>query len=168
MGDLLLVRYHCFYTVGLATDVFQCFTNWFLYHSKVRDVNKSSEFSVVLPLPTIVKQKKPAAIAPWQAYSQLYFIKGTAFHAEVHSSYHDFKDGAESARSKYSHLFQNLNESTLSTIPWLQFYQAVMMECVKNANVDKLEAITQHIDNWYQNDITLGAKVHLPSGFGLS
>lgn len=108
-----------------------------------------------LPLSITHKQKKPSALVPWQAYSQLYFTKGSALHREVHADYADFKAGKSVTRSKYEHLFPNLEEDSLSTINWLPFYQAVMTERVKNASEVELTAVAEYIENRHQKELNI-------------
>jgi len=113
------------------------------------------EPSATLPLSVIPKRRKPVAIAPWQAYSHLYFKKGTALYTEVHTNYDDFKAGVEAVRSKYSHLFSDLDEAALSAVNWLPFYQAVMTERVKNANAEELATVNEYINDRHQKEVNI-------------
>jgi len=106
-------------------------------------------------LSIIQKQKKPAPLAPWQAYSHLYFKAGTALYKEVHTGFGDFKAGAEFARAKYSHLFPDFDEAALSDIGWLRFYQAVMTERVQSTSAEELGAVAEYIDTRHQKEVKI-------------
>lgn len=94
------------------------------------------------------KPKKPIPVAPWQAYSRLYFKKSLPLHQELHTNFKNFKAGQQDTVAKYSHLFPSL-EST-SSILWLPFYQAVMKDLVDNASEVELTAVSNYIDARYQ------------------
>jgi len=141
----------------LTTGFFsQRLRNWYGYHPDriERAKEKSPASPASLPLSIIPKQRKPAPIVPWQAYSKLYFKEDTALHKEVHIAFEDFKAGVESVRAKYSHLFPDLDEAALSTINWLPFYQAVMAEYVKSASAEELSAVAEHINARYQREVS--------------
>jgi len=130
-----------------------------LYHPDQIETAKRGESSVepsaALPLSITPKQKKPSPLAPWQAFSQLYFKKGSPLYKEVHADYEDFKAGTSVARSKYVCLFPNLEEGSLSTINWLPFYQVVMTDHVKNASEVERAAVAEYIENRHQKDLNL-------------
>jgi len=89
------------------------------------------------------KPKKPIAIARWQAYSNLYFKKGSALSMRVHADFDSFKVGDEVALAKYSHLFPE--PVSPSSVLWLPFYQAVMTDLAKNASGEESEALDTYI-----------------------
>ena len=126
-----------------------------MYHQADNTAEKSLEPAAINPLFIFPKQKKPAAIAHWQAYSQLYFKKGTDLYAEIHIDYEALKANSKAAHRKYSHLFPDLDCESLSTINWLSFYQAVMMDRVKNIGEVELRAVKEHIDSRYQRELNI-------------
>lgn len=126
-----------------------------MYHGTKNTKDKSLESTAVIPLSILLKQKKPATIAPWQAYSQLYLKKGTNIYTEIHTDYEDLKAGKEATHSKYSHLFPDLDCKSLSTINWLPFYQVTMMDHIKNISEVELEVVREHIDCQYQWELNI-------------
>jgi len=97
------------------------------------------------------KPKKPIPIAPWQAYSQLYFKKRSTLNEKVHADFKAFQSGDQTTLDKYLHLFPRL-EST-SSVVWLTFYQAVMKDLVKNAGEEELEEVSEYIKTRYESDL---------------
>jgi len=93
--------------------------------------------------------KKPIPILPWQAYCKLYFKKNSPLYIEIHTDHVDFTAGKEFTRSKYSHLFADLDEASLSTIKWLPFLQRVLVDRFKDANEAERAAVTEFIDGRY-------------------
>jgi len=145
-------------SLPLTANIFsQRLKNWYSYHpDRIESAKgKSLEPSTTLPLSVIPRQKKPTAIAPWQAYLQLYFKKDSALYREVHADYDDFKAGAEAVRSKYSHLFPALDEAALSIISWLPFFQAVMTERAKNTSAEELASIEEYISNRHRREVDI-------------
>ena len=129
--------------------------NWYSYHvPKIEGQGKKpSQPSVSLPLSAIPKSRKPTRIAPWQAYSVLYFKKATPLHSEIHRDYTDFKAGNEDVRSKYSHIFVDHDEDSLATINWLTFYQKVIKDRAKNASEAELAAMSELIEDRYEKAV---------------
>ena len=71
--------------------------------------------------------------------------------------------GDEDVHSKYSGLFSDLNKATLSTISALQFYKAVVTECLKNVDEVELANIMNYIQDHHQKEVN----VHEQSWNGL-
>lgn len=137
---------------------FQRLRGWYGYHPDRIEKGKGGESlepSAALSLSISRKQKKPAALAAWQAYSQLYFKKGTPFHTELHADYDRFKAGEATTRSKYSYLFPEATEDSLSTINWLPFYQAVMTHRAKNVTEEERAAIAGFIEVRHQKELDI-------------
>jgi hypothetical protein len=91
------------------------------------------------------KPKKPIAVAPWQAYSRIYFKKKSPLHMRVHSEYKALKAGDESTLAKYSHLLLESDRQSPASILWLPFYQLVMKDLVENASEEELAAVAEYI-----------------------
>jgi len=138
---------------------FQRLRSWYSYHpDQLENAERGEslvEIPATLPLSLTHKQKKPATVAPWQAYSQLYFKKGTPLHKEIHLDYEDLKAGDSDTISKYAHLIPNLGEDPLRTTNWLPFYQAVMTDHIKNASEAERAAIEEHIKTRHQKELDL-------------
>ena len=126
--------------------------NWFSYHGKKDEAATKSLDSPSPPLITAQKARKPTAIAPWQAYSQLYFKKKTALYDTVHAEFKAFKSGDAVVLAKYSHLFPH---SEFSSIGWLLFHQGIMRDHVKNASEEELAVISAHIAARLERELTL-------------
>jgi len=90
------------------------------------------------------RPKKPVAVALWQAYSKIYFKKGSGLSVQVHTDFEAFKAGDEAALAKYSHLFSESDLESPSSILWLPFHQAVMTDLVRNASVEELEVVNKY------------------------
>ena len=116
---------------------------------------KSSGPSAAIPLAVVRKRWAPAAVAPWQAYLKLYVAKGTELYAKLHSEFENFKSGKADVRSKYSKLFSGLDQSALSTIGSLRFYQTVITECLRHADEAVLAAVQEYIKARHEKEVNV-------------
>jgi hypothetical protein len=104
-------------------------------------------------LSVIPKQRKPKALAPWQAYSRLYFTKGSALKMRVHAEYEALKAGDKITLAKYSHLLSELDRESISSLVWLTFHQAVMKDLVDHASEEETEAVATYIQTRFDKDL---------------
>jgi hypothetical protein len=110
---------------------------------------------VALKIPVVMKRRKPTRLARWQAYSRIYFKKGTSLHSELHSDHHDLLAGDDAALAKYAYLFPTLDDSDLCKVPWLPFYQAVMQMRVKCSSEEETLAVKAYVERRYKKEVDL-------------
>ena len=116
---------------------------------------KSPGPSAAIPLAVVCKRQAPTAVAPWQVYLKLYVTKGTELYAELHSEFENFKSGKVDIRSKYSKLFSDLDQSALSTIRSLQFYQTIITKCLHHADEAVLTAVQEYIKAQHKKEVNV-------------
>ena len=104
--------------------------------------------SKVTPCPSIdlngKKSRKPVPLTPYQAYSALFFTKGSPLHVEVTNAYLLWTQNDPTTRAKYNHILPVRAEAQ-KPMSFLTFQQAVMRAKVLDASEDELAQVEQHI-----------------------
>lgn len=118
--------------------------SWFYYHGKAVAKPQIPTVSVTSRKP----QRKVTRLTHAQAYSCLFYPKGSARHTEIHGEWEAFVQGDVT----YIHLFPGLD---LKTINFLRFSQAVFRVAVETLSEDERRQVEDYIERRFLEDTDL-------------
>lgn len=135
--------------ISSTTNSFsQTVKNWYHNHGKLPDADAKDNTCPPINLDG-KKRRKPVRLTSYQAYSAVFFTKGSPLQIEVAEAYRLYVEKDPPTLIKYGHF---LPGASSTTVPFLTFQQAIMRDKLLTASDDELAEVEEYIKSRLDHD----------------
>lgn len=98
------------------------------------------------------KSRKPVRLTRYQAYSALFFTKGSSLHDEVTEAYQLYTEEDPATLAKYASF---LPQDSPTPMVFVSFQQAIMRDKVLAASKEELAEVDEYIESRFEHESQL-------------